>query len=374
MPVDFYELLGVERDAETSEIKQAFRQKAREYHPDVNDDERAPAQFTAIRKAYEILTDETERADYDRMGHGKYVETRLDGLTKFKFPGQAGTGDGTDDESSGRSSARSSGSDRSSSSSRSSQATESSSRRSSRRRSSNRSSRTASSRSSSSRSSASSGTSSSRSSSSRSSSSRSASSATTSSRGTSQSARGSGTGGTTGRFERESRASQSASAAKRESRNPLWYGWALSLLSLLVYAGGFGWHLVGPGSSFLSALASIEMSAPTQTLFASSALSLPTTDALQVAVSSSPTTLVLPVASVLLATSLLAVIARFGHTWTTWLYAVAAVVPAAIIAAGALGYGRPVAVDLVGLVVCPLVGAGGFVIDAGRYLFASRSR
>nr|WP_275039888.1 hypothetical protein [Haloferax denitrificans] len=41
-------------------------------------------------------------------------------------------------------------------------------------------------------------------------------------------------------------------------------------------------------------------------------------------------------------------------------------------AAGAVGVGRPVAVDLLGFVVCPLLGAGGFVVDAGWYLLASR--
>ncbi|MCO8267580.1 molecular chaperone DnaJ, partial [Haloferax sp. AB510] len=66
------------------------------------------------------------------------------------------------------------------------------------------------------------------------------------------------------------------------------------------------------------------------------------------------------------------VIARFGHAWTTWFYALAAAVPLALVAAGAVGVGRPLAVDFLGFVVCPLLGAGGFVVDAGRYLFASR--
>ncbi|WP_331457011.1 molecular chaperone DnaJ [Haloferax profundi] len=128
----------------------------------------------------------------------------------------------------------------------------------------------------------------------------------------------------------------------------------------------------------MTALVSIDTTAPVPTLLAASPLSVPSLAALQAAASSSLSTLLLPSAglvpgvALLLAVSLLAVIARFGHSWTTWLYALAAAVPVAILAAGAVGVARPLLVDIVGLVVCPLVGAGGFVFDAGRYLFATR--
>ncbi|MCO8268895.1 DnaJ domain-containing protein, partial [Haloferax sp. AB510] len=272
MPVDFYELLGVERDAETAEIKQAFRQRAREYHPDVNDDERATAQFTVVRKAYEVLTDDAERADYDRMGHGTYVEKRLDGLTKFKYPGTAGKnggsdGSGTGDRSaSGRSSSATSSS--SSSSARSSSSSSSSSR------SSSTSRRSASGRTSSSSSTASSSRSgrSSRSRTSRSSSSSSSSRSTDSSRSSSSSSSSqtrtgksqSSRTGTTGRFERERSGSESATASASASgaTNPLWYGWGVSLAALLAYLSGFAWHLAGDGAGFVTALASLDTAAP----------------------------------------------------------------------------------------------------------------
>ncbi|WP_394349498.1 MULTISPECIES: molecular chaperone DnaJ [Haloferax] len=152
----------------------------------------------------------------------------------------------------------------------------------------------------------------------------------------------------------------------------MWYGWAISLVTLLAYFGGLGWYLVGAGAPFVTAIASIDTAAPVPSLLAVSPLTTPSIAALQTAVSTAPTTLVLPGTAVLLAVSLLGVIARFGHSWTTWLYALAAAVPVVILAAGAIGVARPLLVDIVGLVVCPLVGAGGFVFDAGRYLFATR--
>lgn len=80
MPDDFYDLLGVERDASPEEVKRAYRDMVREYHPDVNDDERAHAQFKVVRMAYDVLSDPEERSDYDRLGHETYVDRRLGGL------------------------------------------------------------------------------------------------------------------------------------------------------------------------------------------------------------------------------------------------------------------------------------------------------
>ncbi|WP_188423948.1 J domain-containing protein [Haloferax sulfurifontis] len=370
MPVDFYELLGVERDAETAEIKQAFRQRAREYHPDVNDDERATAQFTVVRKAYEVLTDDAERADYDRMGHGPYVEKRLDGLTKFKYPGKPGKNGGRgESDTGGRSASGRSSAGRSASSS--STTSSSSSSRSSSQRASSSSSRRSSSASSSSRSGRSRASGSS--SSSRTAGASQSSAAGGSSRGRTRSSE-SGRTGTTGRFERGRDGSESATttASRSGATNPLWYGWGVSLVALVTYLGGFAWHLAGDGAAFAAALASLDTAAPAAGLLASSPLSVPSLAALQAAAATTPTTFVFPVAAALLAVSLAAVIARFGHAWTTWGYALAAAVPLALVAAGAVGVGRPVAVDLLGFVVCPLLGAGGFVVDAGWYLFASR--
>ncbi|HEX3911188.1 MAG TPA: molecular chaperone DnaJ [Solirubrobacteraceae bacterium] len=70
MPRDPYEVLGVERDASAEQIKKAFRQLARELHPDVNaHDPDAEEKFKEAAEAYEILSDEERRATYDRYGH-----------------------------------------------------------------------------------------------------------------------------------------------------------------------------------------------------------------------------------------------------------------------------------------------------------------
>lgn len=80
MPDDFYDLLGLPRDATQDEVRRAYREKVRKYHPDLNDDPRAQAQFTALKKAYDTLGDPNERRDYDRLGHETYVAKRLEGL------------------------------------------------------------------------------------------------------------------------------------------------------------------------------------------------------------------------------------------------------------------------------------------------------
>ena len=80
MTDDFYDLLEVSPDATQEEIKKAFRKQVRIYHPDLNDDHRARAQFTALKKAYDILGDPVERRAYDRLGHEDYVAKRTSGL------------------------------------------------------------------------------------------------------------------------------------------------------------------------------------------------------------------------------------------------------------------------------------------------------
>jgi molecular chaperone DnaJ len=67
---DFYEVLGVARDASEDDIKKAYRKLAMKFHPDRNpDDKSAEEKFKEAKEAYEILTDASKRAAYDRFGH-----------------------------------------------------------------------------------------------------------------------------------------------------------------------------------------------------------------------------------------------------------------------------------------------------------------
>ncbi|MGZ4032305.1 MAG: molecular chaperone DnaJ [Tumebacillaceae bacterium] len=67
---DYYEVIGVSKDAAPDEIKKAYRRLARQYHPDVNkEDPNAGDKFKEITEAYEVLSDADKRANYDRFGH-----------------------------------------------------------------------------------------------------------------------------------------------------------------------------------------------------------------------------------------------------------------------------------------------------------------
>ncbi|MBF8436010.1 molecular chaperone DnaJ [Halanaerobiaceae bacterium Z-7014] len=67
---DYYDILGVDRDADQKEIKKAYRKLAKKYHPDRNpDDPEAGEKFKEISEAYGILSDEDKRARYDQYGH-----------------------------------------------------------------------------------------------------------------------------------------------------------------------------------------------------------------------------------------------------------------------------------------------------------------
>ena len=66
---DYYETLGVPRDAGQAEVKRAFRRLAMKYHPDRNQDDGAGERFKEINEAYEVLSDAERRAAYDRFGH-----------------------------------------------------------------------------------------------------------------------------------------------------------------------------------------------------------------------------------------------------------------------------------------------------------------
>ncbi|HXY74861.1 MAG TPA: DnaJ domain-containing protein, partial [Dehalococcoidales bacterium] len=66
---DYYEVLGVSRNASDDEIKKAFRALAFQYHPDRNPDKNATEKFKELNEAYEVLSDANKRAAYDRFGH-----------------------------------------------------------------------------------------------------------------------------------------------------------------------------------------------------------------------------------------------------------------------------------------------------------------
>ena len=84
---DYYEVLGVSRSDSEEEIRKAFRRKAMEYHPDRNKNPDAEEKFKEINEAYQVLSDSSKRAQYDRFGHagvnGSGFDRPFDGFDVF---------------------------------------------------------------------------------------------------------------------------------------------------------------------------------------------------------------------------------------------------------------------------------------------------
>src|SRR6056297_453001 len=93
MPRDYYDVLGVDKDASQDEIKKAYRKKAMKYHPDKNpDDKEAEEKFKEVSEAYSVLSDEDKRKKYDQFGHAgvKGGASGFEGARGFSSQGFGG--------------------------------------------------------------------------------------------------------------------------------------------------------------------------------------------------------------------------------------------------------------------------------------------
>ncbi len=87
---DYYETLGVDRQADEAELKRAYRKLAMQYHPDRNpDDPQAEHSFKEVSEAYEVLKDADKRAAYDRFGHAAFEGGNGPGGGGFGFTGSS---------------------------------------------------------------------------------------------------------------------------------------------------------------------------------------------------------------------------------------------------------------------------------------------
>ena len=84
---DYYEVLGVDKNASDAEIKSAFRKLAKKYHPDVSKEADAAEKFKEAQEAYAVLSDEGKRRQYDQYGHAAFDQMGGGGAGGFDFSG-----------------------------------------------------------------------------------------------------------------------------------------------------------------------------------------------------------------------------------------------------------------------------------------------
>lgn len=80
---DYYEVLGLSKGASAAEIKKAYRKLSKQYHPDLNKEAGADEKFKEIAEAYEILSDDNKKAQYDRFGHSAFEQGGFGGAGGF---------------------------------------------------------------------------------------------------------------------------------------------------------------------------------------------------------------------------------------------------------------------------------------------------
>ncbi|MFB6250143.1 MAG: J domain-containing protein [Halobellus sp.] len=362
---DFYELLGVSEDASPEEIDRAWRERVRRYHPDVNDDARATAQFKTLKAAHEVLSEEKKRAAYDRMGHETYVRERLGGLPTAGQPGPDAADDKAEDGEATR------GVDRSSTDRQRTTRTGGS-----------RTGRSSGSHSQSSRSSTSRG---------RTTSDRTQPSSRTNTNGQTTSGsrqtesrnRAGGQSGNTrsDRSDRSSRRAQSTTdngrstadagtgretvAAERTGLSRLQYAWITVVLAGAVYIAGL-WQYLAANAGVLATLRTALVTDPNSALTAVGTLMPPGTFALRAVSGAASTTLLFPTGAVVLAVTFVAVVVAVGRG-SAYLYVFAGLAPLVGLAIGPLTI-LPTGAVLALVVVLPVGGTVLFALDAGRYV------
>lgn len=385
MPTDFYDVLGVDEDADAEELKRAYRDRAREYHPDLNDGgERATRMFTLVNRAHEVLSEPSERSAYDRLGHDEYVETRLNGLPSMEFDdadgsaptagehesaraddGTAGPADGpstaarrtsgpTPDQDATPNRERDAGTSASESTDHAGAGRGSAAEAA---RSSTRASRTG----------ASPGTDA------RSGSGARSTPGSPADRGTSRSGPATGQSRTGMGHADASRRRGRQSTRRRGLRR----AYAAALVAAAIYAAGLVAFTIGVADEVATTLSAMA-DAPTSTLTAASPLP-PVEPSLGTAVgdvaagtvaADALAAFALPAGAIALPAVLLWTVARYGRG-TAWAYALPSLGPAVVLAGDSV---LPAAtwVDLGGFVVLPALATGAFLFDVGRYLLATR--